>query len=318
MDLSIIIPNWNDGRSLEQCLRSIYGGTGEISFEVFVVDNNSSDGSVDTVRAEFPQVNLIRNKKNLGFSKANNQAIRKSNGRYILLLNSDTLVLKGALPSMVKFMDTHSEAGTAGCKLLNPDGTLQRSCLGSFPTLETEFYNYFYLSQWFPYSRIFGKFLMKWMNYEEVCEIDHCLGACIIVRRNTIADVGLMDEQFFMYFEETDWLYRMKKKGWKIYYIPGAKVVHLGGRSTQGLRDRDKIVMGQSYRNKLLFFRKHYGLATTMLLEGLILARYGLKFLKWALIYLIVPSNESESKRRLGVIWCVIRTVLQTRGEPIT
>lgn len=318
MDLSIIIPNWNDGRSLKQSLRSVYGDIEEISFEVFVVDNDSSDGSVDMVRRKFPQVNLIMNKENLGFSKANNQAIRKSNGRYILLLNSDTLILGGALSSMVRFMDTHSEAGAAGCKLLNPNGTLQRSCFGSFPTLETEFYNYFYLSQWFPYNRVFGKFLKKWMNYDKVCEIAHCLGACMIVRRDTIADVGLMDEQFFLYFEETDWLYRMKKKGWKIYYIPEARVIHFGGVSTKGLRDRDKIIMRHSYRSKLCFFKKHYGLGITVLLKGLILARYGLKFLKWALIYLIVPLNHSKSKSRLGVIWCVISIVLQTRGETIT
>ncbi len=317
MDLSIIIPNWNGERFLELCLRSIFqsmhGGTEEINLEVFVVDNNSSDGSVDMVRAKFPQVNLIRNKNNLGFSKANNQGIRKSNGRYVLLLNSDTLVLGGALSSMVKFMDTHPCAGAAGCKLLNPDGTLQRSCFGSFPNLETEFYDYSYLSQWFPYNRIFGKHLMKWMNYDHIREIDHCLGACIIVPRATIADVGLMDEQFFIYFEETDWLYRMKKKGWKIYYIPEAKVVHFGGRSTQGLPDRDKIIMDRSYGSKLRFFRKHYGFAITILLEGLILARYALKFLKWSLIYLIMPSNHAESKNKLGVIWCVISTVLQTR-----
>ena len=191
IDLSISIVSWNVKDLLEACLKSIYDTTDGISFEVFVSDNGSTDGTIKMIKENFPQVKLIENGANIGFTKANNKVIRKAQGRYVILLNSDTVVTPGSLATLVKFMDGHPEAGAVGPKLEYPDGSPQPSCR-SFPTLETEFYRIFFLDQLFPQSKRFGKYMMSFWNHNDLREVDQPMGAALLVRKSVIDQIGIV------------------------------------------------------------------------------------------------------------------------------
>ena len=254
-DLSIAIPSWNTRELLRQCLESVRRSSSGLSVETIVVDNASSDGSADMVAAEYPQAKLIRNRTNVGFAAACNLAFKLSSGRHFLLLNTDTILLDQALKSLVDFMDAHPGVGAAGCRLLNRDGTLQRSC-SCFPSLLTELLDALYLSKLFPKSRLFGKYSMTYWDFDEVREVDFVGGSCLIVRREAISQVGLLDESFFMYTEEADWCYRLRQHGWLVYYYPGARAIHLGGESAQQC---GKDMHLHLYAGRNLFIRKHRG-----------------------------------------------------------
>lgn len=259
IDLSIIIVNWNTKELLRDCLNSMYAETKINSFEVFVVDNASSDSSARMVELEFPQVNLIKNREDLGFAKASNQAIRKSKGRYILLLGPDTIVFPNTIDKMVIFMNARTDIGALGCKILYPNGAIQPS-VGSFPTLTTQFSTLLYLLL-LPLARGFRKMgvlashLLYSQDYNDIRGVDSILGACMLVRREVINQVGLLDEQFFMYAEEVDWCYRINQAGWKIYFFPDAKIVHYGDATTK------EFILAFKWRCESLykFFKKHYG-----------------------------------------------------------
>jgi GT2 family glycosyltransferase len=254
-DVSIAIPSWNTRDLLRQCLESVLRSSSGLSVETIVVDNASSDGSADMVAAEHPQAKLIRNRTNLGFAAACNLAFKLSSGRHFLLLNTDTILLDQALTSLVDFMDAHPGIGAAGCRLLNRDGTLQRSC-SCFPSLTTELLDALYLSKLFPKSRLFGKYSMTYWDFDEVREVDFVGGSCLIVRREAIREVGLLDESFFMYTEEADWCYRLRQRGWPVYYYPVAQAIHLGGESA---RQCGKDMHIHLYAGRNLFIRKHRG-----------------------------------------------------------
>ena len=255
LDLSIIIVNYNVKHHLRECLQSIYRSTKRASFEITVVDNNSTDGSVDMLKSEFPEVKLIENCQNLGFSKATNQGLRENKERYILLLNPDTIVLPNALDRMIEFMEANSHAGALGCRLLYPDGRLQPSCR-SFPTLITAFFENTGLEKLFLRNRIIGRHRIGHWDYNDIREVDQPMGSALMVRREAITQVGLMDEQFHMYYEDVDWCFRIKKRGWKIYFIPLAQIIHYGGQSARLNMAKMRI---QRYKSRHKFFRKHYG-----------------------------------------------------------
>ena len=256
LDLSITIVNWNTKDLLRHCLRSVYDQANGISFEVFVVDNASSDGSSKMVREIFPRVMLLQNTENLGFAKANNQAIRRSRGRYVLLLNPDTLVLQGALAKMVRFLDSHPQIGALGCKILAADGEVDFRGARRFPTLLSEFFDQTGLSTAFPNSTLFGGHLMSYWDHQDSKEVDLLIGACMMVRREVIQEIGLMDEDFYMYADDVEWCYRIKKAGWKIFYYADAAIVHLGGQSSKSV----KIEVGvEGLRSMNRFFRKYWG-----------------------------------------------------------
>jgi len=199
---------------LHQCLLSAKESCKGTDYEIIVVDNASSDGSPEMVEEEHPDVLLVRNPINQGFAAACNLAYKYSSGRYFLLLNTDTIVIKSALPDMVGFMDTRPNAGAAGCRLINRDGSLQRSC-SCFPGLMTELFDALYLSKIFPKSRLFGAYAMSYWDFADEREVDFAGGSCLIVRREAIEAVGLLDDGFFMYAEEADWCYRMRAGGWR-------------------------------------------------------------------------------------------------------
>ncbi len=266
LDLSIIIVNWNGQDLLRKCLEHVQQTARNISYEIIVVDNASTDGSQAMVQHEFPDVQLIENSENTGFATANNQGIAISQGRYVLLLNSDAFVNDETLDTMVAFMDEHPEAGMAGCKLFYEDGRLQPSC-SRFPTLASELYATLGLEKLFPKSQIFGQHLMLHWDYNDVRDVEVVMGAFMLVRRQVIDEVGVMDERYFMYSEEVDWCFRIKQQGWKILFNPDAQAVHLWG----GTAGRVSSLMHvQMYRSKVQYFRKNHGVLSAGLLKIMI------------------------------------------------
>ncbi len=263
LDVSIIVVNWNAQDLLRKCLQCVQTTVQQVTYEIIVVDNASTDGSQAMVRNEFPAVIQIENSDNAGFTRANNQGIAISQGRYILLLNSDAFVENHTIDAMVEFMDNHPEAGMSGCKLLNEDGSLQPSCY-TFPSLTTEFYTALQLDKLLAQHREFGKYKMSWWDFNDVRDVDAVMGAFMLVRREVIEQTGGMDESYFMYSEEVDWCYRIKQQGWKILYNPEAQAVHLWGGSSQQVRVEMFL---QLYRSRVAFFRKNYGGASAFLLK---------------------------------------------------
>ncbi len=257
LDLSVIIVNYNVREFLEQALRSVERASNGLNIEVFVVDNNSVDGSVDMVRTHFPDVRLIANEDNYGFGKANNQAIEQARGRYLLILNPDTIVQEDTFSTLIDFMDAHPEAGAVGCQILNPDGTFALESRRSFPTPPVAFFRMTGLSRLFPKSRLFGRYNLTYLPIDQVAEIDALSGSCMLVRRaalyysheesqapdapfetaaphqNGQHGAGLLDESFFMYGEDLDWCYRIQQAGWKIFYTPDTQIIHYKGESTK-------------------------------------------------------------------------------------
>ncbi|MFC1738370.1 glycosyltransferase family 2 protein [Planctomycetota bacterium] len=253
MDVSIIIVNWNTRNILHNCLRSVYQQSKNVNFEVIVIDNGSTDSSVAMVQSEFPDVIVIGNPENRGFAAANNQGIAAAKGRYILLLNSDTIVLENSISNTIRFADANPDAAVVGCRILNPDRTLQLTCF-MFPLVLNMLLSSTYLYKLFPNNRFFGRERMTWWQRDNVKEVDVVTGCFMLVRRQAIEQVGVMDEQFFMYGEETDWCYRFKQAGWKILFTPGAQIIHIHGASTEQIKPQMILQLRGSI---LLFLKKH-------------------------------------------------------------
>jgi GT2 family glycosyltransferase len=226
-----------------------------VDFEVIVVDNASNDGSVEMVKKDFPQVTLIENLQNHGFAAANNQGINIAKGQYVLLLNSDTVILDKTIQKTVSFADAHPEAAVVGCRVLNPDRTLQPTCF-MFPSILNMLLSTTYLYKLFPKSKFFGRERMTWWDRNDVREVDVVTGCFMLVRQEAIKKVGTMDERFFMYSEETDWCYRLRKAEWKILFIPDAEIIHFGGQSSKQAAAKMVLLLRGS---RLLFFKKHKG-----------------------------------------------------------
>ena len=256
MDVSIIIVNYNTYDLTSNAIKSVFHSKTTFKFEVILIDNNSSDYSIERLKDEFKNnVKFIENTANLGFAKANNQGIRLAKGRYILLLNSDTTVEPDTLETMVHFMDNHPNVGAAGCKVLLPDGSLDKACRRGFPTPLTTFYYVSGLSKLFPKSRHFNSYHMEYLDEDEEYPVDCLVGAFLMVRREVIEQVGLLDERFFMYFEDTDWCYRIQQAGWINYYYPRTQITHYKRGSSRG---RPFRITYEFHRAMKLFYDKHY------------------------------------------------------------
>ncbi|CAG7659201.1 glycosyltransferase family 2 protein [Paenibacillus allorhizosphaerae] len=255
MDLSIIIVNYNTCELTLNCLKSIFESQINYSYEVILIDNNSSDLSVEQIKKKYPEVKLHCNKINLGYSKANNQGIRLAEGRYVLLLNSDTIIQPDSLQTMVSFMDHHPKVGASGCKIVLPDGSLDKACRRGFPTPSASFYYMCGLSKWFPQNAKFNQYQLTHLDPDKDYPVDCLVGAFIMVRREAIQQVGLLDEEFFMYGEDIDWCYRIKEAGWAIYYYPYTQIIHYKGASSR--RKPYKIIY-EFHRAMYLFHKKHY------------------------------------------------------------
>lgn len=287
IDVSIIIVNWNTKDKLKNCLISIYEQASGFTYEVIVVDNASGDGSADMVKRKFPEVILLQNDENKGFAAANNRGIAVSGGRYVLLLNSDTVILDNAIAKTIVFADNHPEAAVVGCKVLNSDETLQQTCF-MFPSLLNMFLSSTYLYKLFPRSEFFGREQMTWWDRDDIHEVDVVTGCFMLVRREAIEQVGLLDERFFMYGEETDWCYRFKQAGWKVVFTPVGQIIHFGGVSSS------KMAAGKTLQLRgaiLQFMAKHHSKAVYVLACILTGAFFAFRLPFW-LIRTIVSSKD--------------------------
>ncbi len=246
MDISVIIVNWNTRDLLLNCIRSVYETVQPLTFEIWVVDNGSTDGSQAAVKSAYPQVHLIENATNRGFAAANNQALKKMTGRYALLLNSDATLTDGAADHLLKFMESTPAAGMACGQLLNSDGSLQNS-IANFPTLLTMISNETLLRILLP-----KRFPSKRRLYTAPIPVESGIGACLMVRKAAMDAVGMFDENYFFFFEETDWAYRMQQSEWRIFFVPAARIVHAQGKSA-GNRVASRILF---YRSRYIYLKK--------------------------------------------------------------
>lgn len=274
-DLAIVILNYNTRDLLRDCLASLAAQTG-VRFETCVVDNASTDGSADMVEREFPQVTLIRNPDNNGFSAGNNLGLRhfgfpaQPRARYAMLLNPDTVVPGGALAGMVGYADQHPDIGVLGPRLLLEDGTLDKACRRSFPTPEVSFWRLTGLSKLFPKSPRINRYNMEYLDERVQTEVDAVVGACMLLRAEAIQQAGLLDEQFFMYGEDLDWCLRVKQAGWRVLYYPSVIVHHIKRAASR----KSAKAQYEFQRAMWLFYRKHYRAQTAAPVD--LLVRIGL------------------------------------------
>lgn len=254
-DLSIIIVNWNGIDITRQCLKSIYEQTKNINFEVIVIDNGSTDSSCQMIRDEFKQVKLISNTENKGFAAANNQGIEVSKGKFILLLNNDTVILENAIEKTLNFAKSNPQAGAVSCRVLNPDRTHQSTCF-MFPSLLNLTLAALHLDKIFKTNSFFGRERYAGYDWNKTNEVDVITGCFMMVQREAIEEVGILDEQYFMYAEEADWCFRFKKAGWKILNASVGQIIHFGGVSSKKIKG---AMMLQLKGSILLFIKKHRG-----------------------------------------------------------
>ncbi|MBN1339140.1 MAG: glycosyltransferase [Bacteroidales bacterium] len=277
MKLSVIVVNYNVKYFLEQCLQSVFHALSGIEAEVFVVDNNSVDGSVQMVQERFPEVKLMANKENTGFSKANNQAIRQASGEYILLLNPDTIVEADTFTKSIEYMDSHPEAGGLGVKMVDGKGKFLPESKRGLPTPAVAFYKIFGLSRLFPGSRLFGKYHLGYLDKDEIHEVEILSGAFMFLRKKALDTTGLLDESFFMYGEDIDLSYRIIKAGYKNIYFPKTRIIHYKGESTKKSSVNYVVIF---YHAMIIFARKHFSQRNAKLYSLLIhLAIYFRAFL---------------------------------------
>lgn len=303
MKLSVVIVNYNVQYFLENCLNSVEKAAKGISCEIFVVDNNSVDGSVEMVREKFPSVHLIANKENLGFSKANNQAIRQAKGEYILLLNPDTVVEENTFKTCVDFFDQHTDAGGLGVKMLDGKGKFLPESKRGLPTPSVAFYKIFGLAQLFPKSKRFGQYHLGHLSKEKNHEVEILSGAFMMIRKSVLDQIGLLDENFFMYGEDIDLSYRITQAGYKNYYLADTSIIHYKGESTKKSSINYVFVF---YKAMAIFARKHFSAKNAKLFSFLIhLAIYlraSLAVMSRTLKHAILPLLDAAFLL-IGVFW---------------
>jgi N-acetylglucosaminyl-diphospho-decaprenol L-rhamnosyltransferase len=286
VDMSIVLVCWNNKQYLDPCLESLFRDELNCTFDVVVVDNGSTDGSQEMLQEKYPEVMLIQNSKNEGLSRASNQGIEATNGKYVLLLNNDTIVNAPSLDSMVTFLDENPKVGAVGCKLLNADGTTQ-SCYNHFSTYWEEILIATRVGE------LFRPGYPSIVDADERKSVDWMSSACLLLRRSALDQVGLLDEEYFIYGDEADLQYRIKKAGWEIWYLPEAKIIHYGGRSMDRWPRRKMV-----YRGKMLFYQKNYGAFQSFLLRIMLAILSLLKVIVWSFVFLI-PSMRDQAKKEL-------------------
>jgi GT2 family glycosyltransferase len=291
IELSFIIVSWNAKSYLQKCVESIISKSGTCEKEIIVVDNASTDGSDELIREKYQQVVLIRNEANLGFAKANNIGIRRSRGKYVLLVNSDVEVLEGCIEHLILFMEQHPEIGMLGPQIIDANGNLQRSCM-AFPTLWNAFCRALALDTIFPKVKIFGGNLMAFWQHDTVREVDVINGCFWLVRREALNQVGLLDERFFIYAEDIDWCKRFWNAGWKVVFVPQAQSVHYGGASSSQAPVRFSVEM---HRANLQYWKKHHGRAAQagfLTITGL---HHMIRLMGGLMLYTIKPEKRTSA-----------------------
>lgn len=296
MDISIIIVNWNTQEHLRNCLNSIADTIQGITYEIIVVDNASHDGSVLMLRQEFPAVIIVENSENRGFAVANNQAFAIMQGRYAMLLNTDTVLTAGCVGRLFAFMEHSPEAAMACGQLLNSDGSKQNS-IAAFPDIFTLATNISLLEYLWP-----QRYPSKRHAITEPVEVDSGIGACLMVRKKTIDEVGMLDERYFFFFEETDWAYRMRAAGWKIFHVPDAFIYHLQGQSI-GKEVSSRI---EFYRSRYQFFRKWRSRCYFSLICLVIIVRLVINWLLTAVANILMLGQKKSLRDK----WLVYAQLL--------
>lgn len=289
IDLSVIVVSWNARSYLLECLESLRSQNDGLDKEIIVVDNGSSDGSPEGVSQEFPEVMLIQSEHNLGFAKANNIGIGQSKGKYVCLVNSDVVLLDGCLAALRDFMENNPEVGLCGPRLLNGNTTVQHSCR-RFPTVWRLFCDAFRLHRVFAHSSLFAGEEMTDFSYDSKNEIEALSGAFLIVRKKAIAEVGLLDESFFMYSEDVDWCRRFYEAGWKVSFFPGSQAIHFGGGSSAAESSRFSV---EKQRSVLIYFRKHHGRISCTLIRVIFLLHHLIRMFGAGILYVVKPSRRS-------------------------
>lgn len=326
MDLSIIFVNMNTRDYLRNCLRSLFKSLERsgLDFEIFIVDNNSGDGSQEMVKKNFSNVKLIQNKENLGFSKANNQAIRIAKGDYLLLLNPDTVVMPGSLEFMISFMEEHRQIGILGPKLVDPKGSPQIS-IDKFTTPFSVFLHFCVprdvsngLKKFIGSSNLKNflgnrvKTYFAFNNINSPIEVDMISGACMLVRREIIGQVGLLDEKFFLYLEDNDWCFRIKKAGWKVVWLPHVEIVHYGGKSSGG--DFSPFALCQGIKSEYYYFKKHHkginSFIVRLLLSFALIARA-----PWFLYHCHIFNRQNKNINLWQTYQAILMNIITDRRE---
>ena len=293
MELSVIIVNYNVKHFLEQCLFSVRQALTDINGEVIIVDNNSVDGSGLMVREKFPEYIYIQNQENKGFSKANNQGIKQAKGQYILLLNPDTVVEEDTFRKCIKFMDSHPEAGAMGVKMIDGKGRFLPESKRSLPKPSVAFYKIFGLSKLFPNSRIFGRYNLGFLSQDQIHEVDILPGAFMFLRKKTLQQTGILDEDYFMYGEDIDLSYRIIQSGLKNYYYPETTIIHYKGEST---KKSSLNYVALFYKAMIIFADKHFSKSNANMLSffirGAIYFRAAISVIKRVFGNIILPLAD--------------------------
>ncbi len=303
MDISFIIVNWNTRQLLIECISSILQSVTEYQYEIFVVDNASQDGSTEAVRELFDEkVHILINRVNTGFAHANNQAISIAKGHYLVLLNSDTELRQGTIRGLVSFLDETPQAAMVGPRMVGQDGKVQNS-FDNFPSLVTELFNKSIIRILFP-----EKYSGKATQTTRAFEVDSLIGACIAIRAQAVREVGIFDEDYFFFLEETDWCMRMRLAGWKIYHLPQVEVVHLQGQSK---RQRPAHAWIEYYRSLYIFFRKHRSVTSYILLRVCrflkLIVNLGLTVLGLCITFGMKRKLREKAKIYAHLLWWHLR-----------
>ena len=305
LDLSVIIVNYNTKRMLQGCLdsakKSLSGYEG--GYEIIVIDNASLDGSAAMVAGRHPDVALLQNKINVGFAIACNQGISHSKGNYILLLNPDVVVLGSAIQELSAFLRSHPDVGLVGGKLRYPDGSFQHGAF-RFPNLWMSFFDFFPLNYKLINSRLNGRY--PFSAYQKPFEIDHPLGACMMVRRQVIEEVGPLSRDFFMYCEEIDWCTRIKRAGWRIYCQPKAELIHYQAQSTRQFRE---AMFVELHKSRFRLFKKHYSPAFRLMARLIVMVGIAREMLRSVTAYRRGGISASEYQSRMDAYTEVLRII---------
>ena len=293
MKISIVIVSYNVREFLEQALRSLQQSLQHITHEIIVADNASSDGTVHMLKRRFKDVTLIENSENVGFARANNQAIEVSCGDYVCLINPDTIVQENTFTVLLDFFQNYPDAGMVGCKVLNADGSLQLACRRSYPTPWVAFTKIIGLATLFPKSRLFGRYNLTFLDPEKVAEVEAISGSFMLVKKAVIEKIGGLDEDFFMYGEDLDWCDRIEKPGYKIYYVPDTQIIHFKGESSKKSPFQQRRLFYESMR---LFVQKHFKRGTAVIPSWLLVAAIylsaGFSYFSEALKRLVWPISD--------------------------
>lgn len=313
MDLSIVIVNWNTKDLLRDCLDSVIKHTNKAEYEIIVVDNGSADDSVEMVKKNFPLVNVIENTENLGFARANNIGIKVSRGRYICLVNSDIILLDHCLDKLMSFMDSSPGIGMAGPKILNADLTLQHSCR-HFPSIWNNLCQSLGLNHIFPKSPFFSDWIMNYWNHDSIRSVDALSGCFWMIRRKALEEVGLLDEEFFIYGEDLDFCRRMRNANWDIVFYPGAEAIHLGGASSAAAPIKFYLEMQKA---DLQYWRKHHGIIGKLCYAAVILLRESIRVIARGLQYVFWPRRRETSGFKLRRSIACICAILNLKKRQI-